>query len=323
MPVPPLHAAGASVRELLAGAVSRIGHAEARGDAERLLAHVLGRSRAWLFAWPEHRPARDDCARFQRLVDARADGEPVAYLVGRRAFWTLELDVTPAVLIPRPETELLLQLALARLPPERELAVADLGTGSGALALALASERPRTHVVATDASLPALAVARGNAERLGIANVTFAAGDWCAALGNQRFEVIVANPPYIATGDVHLGEGDLRFEPVSALASGRDGLDALRAIAACAPTHLLHGGWLLLEHGWDQAPQVRALLSASGLGGVRSVRDLAGHERVTLGQAGPAGTPSRTGNWTTKQAKDGRSESHHTEHTEHTEEAKS
>ncbi len=279
--------AAASVRELLARAAAKIGHAEARADAEHLLGHVLGRSRAWLFAWPEHRPPAADCARFDRLVEARAGGEPVAYLVGRRAFWTLDLEVTPAVLIPRPETELLLQLALARLPPERALAVVDLGTGSGALALALASERPRAHVVATDASLPALAVARANAERLGIANVVFAAGNWCAALGGQRFDLIVANPPYIATGDAHLGEGDLRFEPVSALASGPDGLDALRAIAACAPAHLEQGGWLLLEHGWDQAPQVRALLSASGLGEVRSVRDLAGHERVTLGQAGP------------------------------------
>ncbi len=293
MPTPRPPAAGASVRELLAGAVARIGHAEARGDAEHLLAHVLGRSRAWLFAWPEHRPPLDDCARFERLVDARALGEPIAYLVGRRAFWTLDLDVTPAVLVPRPETELLLQLALARLPADQALDVADLGTGSGALALALASERPHARVLATDASLPALAVARGNAERLGIANVAFAAGDWCAALGDRRFDVIVANPPYIPTGDAHLGEGDLRFEPVSALASGQDGLDALRAIAACAPAHLAHGGWLLLEHGYDQAQHVRGLLSAAGLGDVRSVRDLAGHERVTLGQSGQAGGPTQ------------------------------
>ncbi|MEO6929233.1 MAG: peptide chain release factor N(5)-glutamine methyltransferase [Casimicrobiaceae bacterium] len=273
------------LRALLAAATDRIGDENARSEAALLLAHVLDRSRSWLFAWPEFEPDSAQRAHFLKLVDARAHGEPIAYLTGHREFWSLDLAVTPDVLIPRPETELLVELALARMQTDRECHVADLGTGSGAIALALARERPRARIVATDASVAALAVARANAERLGITNVTFSHGDWCAALGAARFDLIVSNPPYIEEGDHHLVEGDLRHEPASALASGRDGLDAIRQISAQARTHLVVDGWLLLEHGWNQASQVRALLENAGFDATQSVRDAAGHERVTLARS--------------------------------------
>ncbi|MEO7062539.1 MAG: peptide chain release factor N(5)-glutamine methyltransferase [Dokdonella sp.] len=273
------------LRGLLAAATDRIGGENARSEATLLLAHVLDRSHAWLFAWPEFEPDPTQCAHFLKLVDARARGEPIAYLTGHREFWSLDLAVTPDVLIPRPESELLVELALARMGTDREYSVADLGTGSGAIALALARERPRACIVATDASIAALAVARANAERLGIINVTFSRGDWCAALGAARFDLIVSNPPYIELGDHHLVEGDLRHEPASALASGRDGLDAIRQISAQARAHLVGDGWLLLEHGWNQASQVRAVLENAGFEAAHSVRDAAGHERVTLARS--------------------------------------
>ena len=272
-----------NVRELLAAATRRLDGE--RIDAELLLAHALGASRVKLYAWPELVPDAKASERFERMIEARASGEPVAYLVGHREFWKLDLAVSPAVLIPRPETERLVELALERIAPDREERIADLGTGSGAIALAIASERSRARVLATDASVDALAVARANAERLALRNVSFAQGDWCDALGAARFGVIVSNPPYIADDDPHLGAGDLRREPRAALASGADGLDAIRRIVACAPSHLDPGGWLLLEHGWDQASRVRALLENAGFAAVESVRDDAGHERVTLGRA--------------------------------------
>jgi release factor glutamine methyltransferase len=274
------------VRELLAAATTQLGGGDdARAEAELLLAHALGRSRAWLYAWPEFKPDAGPAATFACLVDARERGEPIAYLTGRREFWSLDLDVTPAVLIPRPETELLVELALARMPHDVACAVADLGTGSGAIALSLARERPLARVLATDASAAALAVAQANAQRLGISNVVFAQGDWCGALADARFDLIVSNPPYIEIGDPHLREGDLRHEPSSALASGADGLDAIRQIANQAPRHLAARGWLLLEHGWNQAASVRAILVAEGLfGPATSARDVAGHERVTYAQ---------------------------------------
>lgn len=253
------------------------------GEADLLAAHVLGRGPAWLFAHGEHDVAAPDAQRFESLVARRATGEPVAYLTGRRGFWTLELEVTPATLIPRSDTERLVELALERLPPG-PCAVADLGTGSGAIALALASERPDTRVVATDASGEALAVARRNAARLGLLNVEFRHGDWCAPLAGERFALIASNPPYIEAGDPHLGRGDLRHEPASALASGADGLDALRAITAAAPAHLEAGGWLLLEHGLAQGPAVRALLDDAGFANVVTEQDLEGRDRVSLGR---------------------------------------
>lgn len=272
-----------TIRELLSSATAT-GQVEARHEAEILLCHALGRSRAWLFAHADFEPTVAVCENFSRLLSARRGGEPIAYLIGRRGFWTLDLAVTPDVLIPRAETELLVELALARIPPDTDSSVLDLGTGSGAIALAIASERPRAHVVATDVSAAALAVARANAQRLEVGNIEFLHGDWYAALAGQRFDIIVSNPPYIADGDAHLRSGDLRFEPAAALASGADGLDAIRILAAGAARHLSAHAWILLEHGWNQAASARALLEANGFCAVESALDIAAHERVTLGR---------------------------------------
>jgi release factor glutamine methyltransferase len=253
-------------------------------DAEVLLLHVLARPRSWLFAHADEPVPTADAARFQALVARRAQGEPVAYLTGSRGFWTLELAVTPATLVPRPDTELLVELALARLPADADARVADLGTGSGAIALSIAKERPRAQVVATDASPDALVVARGNARRNGIGNVAFREGSWLAPLAGETFDLIASNPPYIAEGDPHLAQGDLRFEPAMALASGADGLDDIRIIVAAAPAHLRPGGWLLLEHGWNQGDAVRALLREAGFADATTERDLEDRDRVTLGR---------------------------------------
>lgn len=260
---------------------------EAELEADLLLAHALGRSRAWLFAHADDGVAAPEAAALRALVAARAGGTPIAQLTGRRGFWTFELSVSPATLIPRPETELLVEAALARLPSAGEGAVADLGTGSGAIALALAQERPQRQVIATDASVPALELARVNSRSLGLQRVDFRPGDWCAALaGAEPLAMIVSNPPYLAEDDPHLAQGDLRFEPRSALASGADGLDAIRQIVAAAPAHLQPGGWLLLEHGMTQGAAVRALLRAAGFTEVETLQDLEARDRVSLGRAG-------------------------------------
>ncbi|MCE3003571.1 MAG: peptide chain release factor N(5)-glutamine methyltransferase [Xanthomonadaceae bacterium] len=271
--------------ELLRGAVARLGGDSPRADAELLLAHVLGRDRAWLFAHADAACDPDQAARFDALLARRAAGEPVAYLVGHRGFWTLDLAVGPGVLVPRPETELLVEFALAHAARESPVAVLDLGTGSGAIALAVASERPRADVVAVDASAEALAIARANAGRLGLSRVAFLHGDWFAPVAGRRFDLVLANPPYIADDDPHLARGDLRFEPRGALAAGADGLDAIRHIAAAAPAHLAPGGRIAIEHGFAQAGAVRALLEATGLREAGTLRDLAGHERITHARA--------------------------------------
>jgi len=265
---------------LLRDAAARIGAV----DAQWLLAHALGQPHSWLYAHADEPVDAATTERFASLVERRHRGEPVAYLIGRRGFWKFELQVTPDTLIPRPETELLVERALELLPRDAASRVADLGTGTGAIALALAFERPRARVVATDASARALEVARSNARALRLDNVAFAMGDWLDALGHARFDLIASNPPYIAAADPHLGEGDLRFEPPSALASGRDGLDAIRRIARDAGHHLEPGGWLLLEHGFDQGGAVRSLLAAAGFEEVRTERDLEGRERVSVGR---------------------------------------
>lgn len=252
-------------------------------DAALLLAHVLDRPWSWLYAHGDAELAPGEAARFAELVAARREGQPVAYLTGRRGFRDFDLEVTPATLIPRPETELLVELSLAKLPADRALRLADLGTGSGAIALSLARERPRATVLATDASAEALAVAAGNAGRLDIGNVAFVAGHWWEAVAGARFDLVASNPPYVAAGDPHLARGDLRHEPPGALASGIDGLDAIREIAAGAAAHLVPDGWLLLEHGLDQGAAVRALLVGAGLAEVGTERDLEGRERVTAG----------------------------------------
>lgn len=274
----------AIVRDLLRDASRALLGDDARREAALLLCHVLGVSDAWLVA---HAGDAVDVAHdkaFTALAARRARGEPVAYLLGTRGFRDLDLCVTPDVLIPRPETELLVELALQRMPPEAAYAVADLGTGSGAVALAIAKACPQARVVATDASAAALQVAQDNAERLGLRNVGFARGDWCAALGDARFDLIVSNPPYIAAGDPHLHEGDLRFEPPMALASGADGLDAIRVIVGRARGHLRQDGWLLLEHGFEQGPAVHQLLARNGYAEVFTKRDLEDRERVSGGR---------------------------------------
>ena len=254
------------------------------GDAALLLAHALGRPRAWLYAHGDEAPDPAAMQRFEALLARREAGEPVAYLTGRRGFWRHELRVTPDTLVPRPETERLVELALERLAPGAPLRIADLGTGSGAIALALALERPRARIVATDASPAALAVARGNADALGAGNIEFRHGSWFEPLAGERFDLVASNPPYVADGDPHLAQGDLRFEPAAALASGADGLDDIRVIARDAPAHLVPGGWLLLEHGFDQGAAVRALLLAAGFAEVGTGRDLEGRDRVGFGR---------------------------------------
>lgn len=280
------------VRDLLEQAARVLPGAESRREAALLLRHVLGVADAWLIAHADDAIDAGRAAIFHALISRRARGEPIAYLTGTRGFHALELQVTPDVLIPRPETELLVELALARIPRSPDEAqrnpdyrIADLGTGSGAIALAIAQARPNARVLATDASKAALEIARENARRSNLANVGFALGDWCAALGDYcDFDLIVSNPPYIADRDPHLREGDLRFEPRAALASGADGLDAIRTIVRDARAHLREGGWLLLEHGFEQGAQVRALLEQSGYRDAFTERDLEGRERVSGGK---------------------------------------
>ncbi|MEO6137793.1 MAG: peptide chain release factor N(5)-glutamine methyltransferase [Luteimonas sp.] len=252
-------------------------------DAQLLLAHACACTRSWLYAHGEDVVDAATHARFLDLVERRAAGEPVAYLIGTRGFWNFDLRVTPDTLIPRAETELLVEIALAHLPLTGQARIADLGTGSGAIAIALARERQHSRVVATDASEATLMVARMNAISLGIDSISFMQGDWCHALGNEHFDMIVSNPPYIAADDPHLRQGDLRFEPGAALASGLDGLDAIRKIIEQSPTHLVSGGWLLLEHGSTQAEAVRVLLANAGFADIDSARDLEHRERVTYG----------------------------------------
>lgn len=256
-------------------------------DAQVLLAHVLRADRAWLIAHATDPLAHSQVEQFFSLARQRRDGEPVAYLTGWREFWGLSLAVDRSVLIPRPETETLVECALRRLPADRPLRVLDLGTGSGAIALAIAQERPRTEVLATDRSAAALVVARKNAERMKLASVRWLQSDWYAELptGGARFELIASNPPYVAERDAHLREGDVRFEPRTALCAGVDGLDALRIIIRGARERLVEGGALVVEHGYDQADAVRDLMLGAGFSDVESLRDLAGIPRVAAARA--------------------------------------
>ncbi|TAM43761.1 MAG: peptide chain release factor N(5)-glutamine methyltransferase [Gammaproteobacteria bacterium] len=260
-----------------------------RLDADVLLRHVTGCSPADLVARAERILTDDEARRLDALTTRRRAGEPVAYLTGEREFWSMTLKVTPAVLIPRPETELLVERALAHVPADARWTVADVGTGSGAIALAIARERPRCRVIASDRSPEALAVARANAHQLGIANVEFFEGEWLEPLGKLSPEMVVSNPPYVRADDPHLNEGDVRFEPKGALIGGADGLDAIRALAQQAFACLMPGGWLLLEHGYDQATAVAAILTEAGFCEIACHRDLAGHDRVTECRAAPTG----------------------------------
>ena len=254
-----------------------------RLDAELLLAQALGKSRGYLHTWPERELEASQLECYQAALARRRTGEPVAYILGRQGFWSLDLDVASHTLIPRPDTELLVETALALLPAT-PLQVLDLGTGTGAIALALACERPAWQMTGVDRVAAAVALAQGNGTRLQLANARFAESCWFSALAGQRFQLIVSNPPYIAAADPHLSQGDVRFEPSSALVAGVDGLDDIRLIIEQAPEHLLAGGWLLLEHGFDQAEAVRELLVQRGFATVESRRDLGGHQRISLGQ---------------------------------------
>jgi release factor glutamine methyltransferase len=263
---------------------------EPRREAEVLLGAALGRSRAWLLAHPEERVL--DCEatdRYEAFVTRRAHGEPVAYLLGEKEFWSLPLRVGPGVLVPRPETELIVERALAHLPADRESDVLDLAAGSGAIALALASERPRCRVIATDVAPAAIETTRGNALRLGLgARVEVRRGAWFEPVAGCTFDLIVSNPPYIATDDPRVEPAVRRYEPAEALFAGPTGLEALRAIVQGAPGHLAPGGWVVLEHGDTQGAEVRRLLQQAGCAEVRTHRDLAGLERCSEGRARPA-----------------------------------
>ena len=267
---------------ILKEARGRLASAQAdASDAEILIAHGLGRSRSWLIAHGDYRPDSNEKERLQELIRRRAAGEPAAYLLGRREFWSLELEIGPAVLVPRPETELLVERALTLLSEHGPQSVLELGTGSGAIAIAIATERPLCEITATDISVEALTVARRNAERLAPGRIRFLASDWYAGLGTAQFDLVVSNPPYVAEGDPCLGNPTIAHEPRHALVAGGDGLDAIRRIAAGAAAHLEPAGRLLVEHGAMQAAGVAGILAAQGLRIIGCHRDLAGRERVT------------------------------------------
>jgi release factor glutamine methyltransferase len=260
------------------------GHSLAAVDARLLLQHVTGATVAQIVSYPGRQLGPVDRMRFESLVARRASGEPIAYLLGEREFYSRAFAVTPGVLIPRPETEGLVDAALARLPVDGNPAVVDLGTGSGCVGITIALEHTKTRVLAIDASADAITVARRNATALECSNIDFVIGDWLKGIDGHRLSMVVANPPYIAAADFHLGQGDLRFEPRSALTPGDDGLAAIREIIIQAPAALAGGGWLILEHGHDQGPAVRKLLAVRGFADVFTDRDLAGHDRITGGR---------------------------------------
>lgn len=257
---------------------------EALVDARLLLQHVLNVNHAWLISHADVTLTDSQLATLDDLLQRRLKGEPMAYILGSREFYGLTLKTTSATLIPRPDTEVLVEAALAKLDAHTTKQVLDLGTGTGAVALAIASVRPMVMMTAAELSAEALAVAQENATHLGLTNVRFIQSHWLTALKGQSFDVIVSNPPYIAKEDVHLTQGDLRFEPLTALASGVDGLDDIRLIIQQAPQHLNGEGWLMLEHGHDQAAEVARLLSEAGFSQISHAFDLAGIQRVTLGQ---------------------------------------
>ncbi|BAW81038.1 modification methylase HemK [Candidatus Nitrosoglobus terrae] len=274
-----------SIASAIAVATYQLTHLDnGRLEAERLLCWVLKVERSYLYAWPERGLTVIEWSYLKQLLQRRANHEPFAYICGRREFWSLILRVSKATLIPRPETEQVVELALKRMNLEEQLKIADLGTGSGAIALAIASERPQAQVIATDISPAAIQVAEENRKNLDLNNVVFRLGDWLTPLGDERFDLIVSNPPYIAEEDPYLTQGSLCFEPYQALVAGTDGLEALAYIARVAREHLVNGGWLILEHGYNQGSFLLKLLIKLGYQQVADFYDLAGLPRVAVGQ---------------------------------------
>jgi release factor glutamine methyltransferase len=271
----------ATVGELL-GAARDLRGESPRRDAEILLCHCLEKPRAWLYAWPEYEVDATSAERYLQMIDRRAEGEPIAYITGQREFWSLQLAVNEHTLIPRPETETLVEWALSLQLPG-DASVLDLGTGSGAIALAVARERPGWHVMAVDNSIAALEVAAVNAASNDLARVCFLQSEWFSALSGRRFHLLLGNPPYVDAADEHLQQGDLRFEPRDALVAAERGLADLASLISEAPAHLEADGWLLLEHGFEQGEQVRRLLHERGFSAVATRRDLAGQERISGG----------------------------------------
>ncbi|MGB1256731.1 MAG: peptide chain release factor N(5)-glutamine methyltransferase [Thiolinea sp.] len=261
-----------------------------RLDVEILLAHCLNKPRSFLYTWPEHRPAEEQLAEFNTLITQRLSGQPIAYLTNQREFWGLMLKVTPDTLIPRPDTELLVEAALQQFQPDQALSILDLGTGSGAIAIALASEFPTAHIIATDKSTAALKVAQENALQHHQHNIQFIESDWFSAVPDKSFDLILSNPPYIAEYDPHLTRGDVQFEPLTALTSGHDGLDDIRHLISCSQQFLRPQGAFMLEHGYGQASTIRCLLEQEGFSHITCLKDLTGNDRVSFGHS-PASIP--------------------------------
>jgi len=271
------------VRQLLKSATEQLLNLSdsPRLDAEVLLAHCLKKNRTWLVTWSDKVLTKSDINQFSELLQRRISGEPIAHITGTREFWSLPLAVTTDTLIPRPDTELIIEKILDTYPAGNNISLADLGTGSGAIALALASERPDWKITATDQSASALEIAKQNAHKLNLDNISFKLGDWFEPLKDNSFDIIVSNPPYIPMADPHLTQGDARFEPISALASGDDGLDDIRLITAQAGTHLKNRGKLFIEHGYDQKSEILDIFTKNGFIEIQQAHDLANNPRLT------------------------------------------
>ena len=255
-----------------------------RLDAEILLASLLKKNRSYFMAFPEVVPSKAEQEQFETLLSQRLQGHPIAHIIGTREFWSLDLNVNQHTLIPRPDTEILIEYILHNFAQEN-LKVADMGTGSGAIALALASEKPNWQISATDRSPEALETARGNATKLGLQNISFSQGNWFEALEANDLDLLISNPPYIPANDPHLTQGDVRFEPDTALISGEDGLDDIRYLIKHAVEYLTQDGWLILEHGYDQKQSVKDLFVAAGYQQITQIDDYAGNPRMTAGLA--------------------------------------
>ena len=270
------------IKTVLKSAATLLNNEEATLEAQLFLEHVLNVNRAWLITHQDDVLTDNQQGTYQALLQRRLSGEPLAYILGKREFYGLDLAVTPDTLIPRPDTETLVEAALEKISVIESCNILDLGTGTGAIALAIAKHRPQANVVAVDCSQGALQIAQQNADNLGIANTSFTHSDWFSALKGQKFDVVVSNPPYIETSDPHLAA--LAFEPISALTSGADGLDDIRKITQNALVYLKPQGWLMLEHGYNQAEKVQGLFAENGLTDIKSIKDLGGNNRVAIGK---------------------------------------